>query len=377
MSSSAGQQPSASGAPALTKGQRLSAALDAKAERKSAKKGKSQEQLQEQVLGLSAQAGRWIAERWTAVLLFGLVAAFVIVVVVTVTMLNRQRQQQAGMLLARAIEVSLRPVQGEPSPQGSEEGAPKPFADAKSRSEASLKAYEKVIKRHPDSAAASWALVGRAHSHYALGQWAEASRDAQKALTKPLADESSDFRAQALTVLAAATEEQGNLGKAVELYSRLEAMDSLALSSFGAYQRARLLAAQNKTEEAAKALRSVVEKTKVALKVAEKNPSASIPYASTVQATEGLLAQLEPGYVPSVSAQMGARRAEPSYGPAGDLPSALGAGGEGNGQQAIDPETLQKLIEQLKAQQQQNAAQPSGTEPGADPTSPQGSPATP
>ncbi|MGB8331074.1 MAG: tetratricopeptide repeat protein [Polyangiales bacterium] len=246
----------------LTPGQRLAAQQAAKSARKAAQRGRDADLVEEKAIAQAAVAKDWLQDNLKPL---GLMAGGVLVVAAIgigwSTFAHRQAKA-AGTELAAVLD--------------SNPDDPAALATA----------YATVAEAHEKTPAAAWARIGEGRALYSQGQWDKA-RDAYQAALEISDDEA--VRWVALEGIAYTLETEKSYEQALEQLEALREIDT-SVAPIAAYHQGRILAAQNKLDEAKVKFDSVLN--------ALKQPDApSLPY--TKEQTEARLALLDPSLAPA------------------------------------------------------------------------------
>ncbi|MFO0710397.1 MAG: tetratricopeptide repeat protein [Sandaracinus sp.] len=295
-------------------------------------------QLNESELGRAAlRAGRWWENNqqmgWIAV---G-VAALAIVGFLGWQYHKDSTSAAAGTLLEDAVEIaSARIVAAdaeEPSEDEEDDAEPEQtFPSRSARDEAALEAYQAVISQYPDQPAAGVARLGAARALLALGRNDEALEMYQAAFDRN-GGRSGTIAWQALEGVAFAQEAAGHADEARSTYERLGNLDNHAYEQVANYHLARLMLARGERDEARTALRELVD----ALRADTVEDSSEPRFPYLLSQAEVRLRELDPSSATSPGAHL--------------LPGGPEAG-DGIGADQIDPEQLQRLIQQFQERQQ-------------------------
>lgn len=234
----------------------------------------------------------------------GALGAFALVVVVAwgVSAWSNSQEAKAGGLLAEALEIASRPIQGEP---GVAPGA-EVFGTRDAREQALLGALEKVRAEAPSSNAARTAGAQLGFLKLRMKDAAGAQALLQEFVDK--APKEDALRPVAIESLGAALEAQGKLDEARAAYARLA---EAGAPERAAWNQARVLLAQGKPE-AKEALE----------KVAKEYPKEGVG----LEAQRRLeLAALPPAPPPGAAPSPAAEPAAPAAPAKGVKPPAKGA----------------------------------------------------
>lgn len=315
----------ASKAAALTPGQRLAAARAAKAQKKTATRGREAD-LREQRAIDTAEVVREKAVSYLDTnrrVIWGAIGAIVLVGAIAFGVKKWQdgEEQAAGALLEAANRVQLAEIRSEGERAEAEDDDAPTFATRAARAEAALRKYREVTRRYPRTDAAVWAFVGEGRALLDRGEPAEARAAYQKAVQAG-GDDPAVTR-QALEGIGFSYEAEENWDEALDTYEELAGIANGTYESWGDYHAARMLLKKGNQDQAKERLRAVLERLR-----ADDAPGA--PYLR--RQVEARLAVIDPTFTPQ------------------------GGGGGGMGGQ-LSPEQLQELIRQAQARQ----GEPSGT----------------
>lgn len=164
-------------------------------------------------------------------------------------------EARASKALGDALKVLGRPVEGEAESAGLPPSGPA-FKTVRERDEALQKALADFRSAHPGTRAAATAALPLAKAEYRLGNYDAAARNFEAFLAS--APKSDALRPQGLEGLGYTHEAKGDFAKALEAFEQLSKENQTEfLAGMGQYHRARMLALQNKAEDAAQAFAEV------------------------------------------------------------------------------------------------------------------------
>ncbi len=302
--------------PKVTAGQRLAAAKAAKAAKKAALRGRDAEQLEDKATQRAEAAGSWLEDHRGQ--LMGLVLAVVVGggIFMGWTHYAKSQDADAAGLLWRATETLEAPIvlEGEDRPEGVEEDD-EVYPTIAARAAATLEPLDALLRDHSGSGAAIYAQLERGRALYQQGEFADARTAFQAALTG-----SADVRvhARALEGIAFTHESEEAWGEAIARFEELrEAAEDTETEILADYHIARMHIAQDEEVPAKEKLQAV-------LAALREEDAPEMPYVQD-QAELRLMA---------IDSSLVQRTPD-----------------------AMDPEQMRRLIEQMQQQQQQQAPQ--------------------
>ena len=197
----------------------------------------------------------WIGAHKKHARLAGLLLAGIIVVVIVAGLASRSRDEKAGALayeVLRAVgaEVSAVPLPGVQGPF---------FATDAERQRAVIAEADRALAEYPTTAAGHLALLMKGDAQLRLGEAEAAIASYQKYLSGTPTD--SSLRFGALEGIALAHEANGKLEEAATAWERA-AREAKPYADRADLERARVLAAAGKADEARKLLEGFAEKHK-------------------------------------------------------------------------------------------------------------------
>ncbi|HET6437488.1 MAG TPA: tetratricopeptide repeat protein [Anaeromyxobacter sp.] len=204
---------------------------------------------------LANQASQWLAARKKKVTLAGGVAVAVVVVVGIVAAVQSSRAEAAGFAASALLQMVNAPV-GTPAAEGA---AGKTFPTNEAKQQAIVAEADKVLTQYRGSHPAVLAELVKANALYALKDWDKAAGGYQQFLADAPADDSLRFGA--LQGLALAAEAKGDLAGAAQAWERME-REAPLFADQADLERARVLAASGKLEEARQLLQKFPENHK-------------------------------------------------------------------------------------------------------------------
>jgi tetratricopeptide (TPR) repeat protein len=200
------------------------------------------------------QAAGWVAARRRQALIAGGAALGVVLLVAVVLLVQSRRAGTTGAAVSQLLStvggtVSTVPLPGQPGPF---------FPTEEARQRAIVGAADGVLAEHGGNAAALAALA-KGDAHLRLREWDAAKAAYEKYLAEAERDDSLRFGA--LEGLALAGEGKGDLPAAAEGFARM-AKEAPAFSDRADLERARVLAAAGKVDEARQVLAAFPEQHK-------------------------------------------------------------------------------------------------------------------
>jgi tetratricopeptide (TPR) repeat protein len=196
------------------------------------------------------QAAGWVAARKRqAIIAGGAIGIGLLVVVVLVV--QSSRSKSTGAAVSQLLETVGGTVSSVPLP-----GSPGPFFPTEeARQRAIIGAADQLLAQHSGGAAALAALA-KGDAHLRLREWDAAKAAYERYLGAAARDDSLRFGA--LEGLALVAEGQGNLAAAADAFARM-AKEAPAFADRADLERARVLGAAGKTEEARQVLAAFPE----------------------------------------------------------------------------------------------------------------------
>jgi len=200
------------------------------------------------------QAAGWVAARKRQAIVAGGAAIGLVLLVVVVLVVRSSRSQATGAAVSQLLETVGGTVSSVPLP-----GSPGPFFPTEeARQRAIVGAADQLLAQHGGGAAAVAALA-KGDAHLRLREWDAATAAYERYLGAAARDDSLRFGA--LEGLALVAEGQGNLAAAADAFARM-AKEAPAFSDRADLERARVLAAAGKTDEARQVLAAFPEQHK-------------------------------------------------------------------------------------------------------------------
>ena len=201
----------------------------------------------------AGQAATWVAARRKQVVAAGVAAISVLVLVAAMVAVQSVRGRRAG---AAASEF-LATVGGAVTPAPIGDVPTFPTEEAKQR--AIIAAADQVLSGGGSSEALALAALAKGDAHYRLREWAPAKASYDRFLDAASRDDSLRFGA--LEGLALVAEAEGKLDEAAKAWARVGS-EAPAFADRADLERARVLGAAGKADEARQILGSFVEQHK-------------------------------------------------------------------------------------------------------------------
>jgi tetratricopeptide (TPR) repeat protein len=200
----------------------------------------------------ATQAAGWLtSHRKPVYAALGAVAALVVIVAI-VSAVQSRRERHAGAAAGKLLEAVSANVSSIPLPGST--GQTFPTEEAKQR--AVVASAEAILAEFGGTHAAVLAALSKADAHLALKEWDAAGQGYELFLSK--AEKADSLRFGALEGLAVVAEGKGDLAGAAAGYERL-GKEAKAYADRADLERARVLAAAGKLEDARKVLSSFAE----------------------------------------------------------------------------------------------------------------------
>ncbi len=211
---------------------------------------------------VATQAASWIAARRRQVIAAGVSVIGALAIAAILSAVQASRVARAGaaasdLLAAVGGEISAVPLPGVPGPFY-------PSDDARQR--AVVAAADQLVAKYPRTSAAALALLAKGDAHLRLHEWDAAKAAYEKFLAS--ADRKDSLRFGALEGIGIAEEAKGELATAGQGYERLS-REAPAFADRADLDRARVLAAAGRPDEARKILAAFGEKHKESLLTGE------------------------------------------------------------------------------------------------------------
>lgn len=210
---------------------------------KSAELSRKEIKQPDQFQAVAGEAASWLTGHRRTAVIAGTVAAVGLLAAVAVSAYVERRSAGAAALLSEVYRTAGGEVSAVPLP-----GLPGPFfqSDA-ARQKAVAQAAEKLLAEYPGTSQAALAALAKGDAHLRLGEFDAALAAYQIYLSS--AKRNDSFRFSALEGLALAAEGKGDAAGALAGWVRLGA-EVPGQSDRADLERARLLAASGKVEEA-------------------------------------------------------------------------------------------------------------------------------
>jgi tetratricopeptide (TPR) repeat protein len=189
------------------------------------------------------QAAAWVAARKKQVALVGGAAALAIVGLAVVATVQSSRSEAAGNATSALLELVGAPVVATPS----EGSTARTFPTEEAKERAVIAEADKVAAEHGGTRAGALAILVKGEALYALHEWDPAAAELERFLQAAPKDDSLRFGA--LGGLGLVAEAKGDLAGAAKAYERM-AQDAPAFADRADLERARVLAAAGKKDEA-------------------------------------------------------------------------------------------------------------------------------
>jgi tetratricopeptide (TPR) repeat protein len=216
---------------------------------KSAELSRKQIKQPDQFQAVAGEAASWLTGHRRTALIGGVLLAVVLLAALAVSAYRERRSAGAAALLSEVYRIAGGELSAVPLP-----GLPGPFfpTDA-ARQKAVVQAAERVLAEYPGTSQAALAALANGDAHLRLGEFDAAVAAYQGYLST--ARRSDSFRFSALEGLALAAEGKGDSAGALAGWARLAA-EVPGQADRADLERARLLAASGKVDEARSLLAS-------------------------------------------------------------------------------------------------------------------------
>ncbi len=210
----------------------------------------------------ASQAASWMAARKKHVVAAGAAVLGVLLVVAVLSAVQTSRAAKAGaaasdLLATVGGEISSVPLPGVPGPF---------FPSDEARQRAAMTAADRILAEYPRTSAGALAALVKGDAHLRLREWDAAKASYERFLG--VADGKDSLRFGALEGIAMALEGKGDLSGAAQAYERL-ARESPSFADRGDLDRARVLEAAGKADDARRLLEAFSEKHKESLLAGE------------------------------------------------------------------------------------------------------------
>ncbi|MCB9614295.1 MAG: hypothetical protein H6722_17805 [Sandaracinus sp.] len=243
------------GSTKISAGQRLAAAKAAKAAKKIAQRGKEAEVVEEEAIETAEVASSWLDRNRTKLL--GAFAAVLLVggLVFGIQSVQKKSAAEASGLLWEATEILNAPIraEGEEAEEGADEDEPS-YTSIASRADAALAKLDELFASHGDSEAAAWGHLEQGRALYQKGEHAEARAAFETALTQG----GEALAPRALEGIAFTFESEENWDEAVARFEQLRE-EGGALQILADYHLARIHLAKDEEDPAKTKLQAVLE----------------------------------------------------------------------------------------------------------------------
>ncbi|HJK91025.1 MAG TPA: hypothetical protein RMH26_09885, partial [Polyangiaceae bacterium LLY-WYZ-15_(1-7)] len=300
--------------PKVTAGERLAAAKAAKAAKKQAQRGQEAEEIEDKAEQTAEAASDFLEENRGRIL-----AAIAAVMLLAGGYFGWQyfaegKAADAAELLWDATETLNAPIRSEEDEEGEaadeEDAEEESYASIEARADATLEELQALFADHAGSDAATHGRLLQGRALYQKGQ----NEEARSAFQQALQSSDADVRARALEGLAYTYEAEEAWEDAAAQFEELRQSDDPALAILADYHLARVHIAQDDEETAKEKLQAVLEGLR-------EEEAPELGYVRD-QAELRLMA------IDSTLVQR-------------------------NAENAMDPEQMRRLIEQMQRQQQQ------------------------
>ena len=250
--------------------------------------------------------------------------------------LSRQygkRDHEAAELLGTGLATANAPIikVGEEPPGDAPDES---YSSAQARAEKARDAFAAVVKRFPESPAATWAKLGQANALAELGKQAEAEK-----LYAFVADQSSAdafVRYRAFEGLGFALEAQQKYADAAKRFAQIGELDGGAYKPVSDYEQARMQIALGNKQKAADMLQALVKAERA------KPAGEGTRFESVVSEAETLLTEL--------SVELNAPKLRPEAAPSSAAPPPTSPHAQGTGLTKEIVEALRKQLESGKGE---------------------------
>lgn len=243
------------GSSKISAGQRLAAAKAAKAAKKIAQRGKEAEVVEEEAIETATVASTWLDRNRTRLL--GAFAAVLLVggLFFGIQSVQKKSAAEASGLLWEATEILNAPIraEGEEAEEGADEDEPS-YTSIASRADAALAKLDELFASHGDSEAAAWGHLEQGRALYQKGEHAEARAAFETALTQG----GEALAPRALEGIAFTFESEENWDEAVARFEQLRE-EGGALQILADYHLARIHLAKDEEDPAKTKLQAVLE----------------------------------------------------------------------------------------------------------------------
>ncbi len=206
----------------------------------------------------ASQAASWMASRRRHVVAAGAVAVGLVLLVAIVSAMQTKKAEDAGaaasdLLATMNGEISSVPLPGLPGPF---------FSTEQEKQHAIIAAADRVLAQYAGTGPGLLARLAQGDAHYRLREWDAAGTAYEQYLAEAPAGDSLRFGA--LSGLALVKEAKGDLAGAAQAWERM-AQEAPPFADRADLERARVLAAAGKADEARKLLQGFAEQHKESL----------------------------------------------------------------------------------------------------------------
>ena len=276
------------------------------------------------LMATTLRAMDW-ASRNRSTLVFGGVAAMLAIgLFAGWTTWRVSRDEKASDLLAKGVGAELAPIK-----QGDEDSEILKrlqfFATEDDKQKAALAAFADARAKYPDTGPGILARLGEAGVHLDRKEWDDALAAYSDVRNSSLAAADVNVRLRCIEGFGYAREGKGLLDDARRSFEELSNLDAKDANALGLYHLARIDLQKNDRDAA-------LHKLKTALDALTANPAVSSRFLK--DQVERLMTRIDPSSVPKTPMANGMSA----------MPGLNGPGGS----QQIDPETLQKLMQQMQ-----------------------------
>lgn len=204
---------------------------------------------------VATQAASWLAARKKHAAVVGGAAVLVIVAVGVFGTLQSTRSEAAGRATSELLAAVSAPVIAKPDPASTQRSFPTDEAKQK----AIVAEADKVLAAYGSTRTAPLAVLAKASALHALKDWDKAGAEYERYLKEAPREDSLRF--SALDGLGLVAEGKGDLAGAARAYERM-AQEAPAFADRADLERARVLAASGKADEARQILSKFSENHK-------------------------------------------------------------------------------------------------------------------
>ncbi len=210
----------------------------------------------------ATRAASWIAARKKHVVVAGASVVVALLVVAVLAAVQASRAAKAGAAASDLLATVGGDISSVPLP-----GMPGPFFPSDDvRQRAVIEAADRLLAEHPRTSAGALAALVKGDAHLKLREWDQAKGAYERFLGA--ADRTDSLRFGALEGIALAAEGKGDPAGAAKAYERL-AREAPAFADRADLERARVLAASGRADEARRLLAAFTEQHKESLLAGE------------------------------------------------------------------------------------------------------------